>query len=45
MSKKTTQPVSLFDAKLLREASIEGLKKLSPHVLIANPVMFVWPPW
>ena len=32
---------SLFDAKIVRRASIDALAKLSPRVMMRNPVMFV----
>jgi K+-transporting ATPase ATPase B chain len=35
------QSRSLFDREILRQASIESLKKLDPRVQVRNPVMFV----
>jgi K+-transporting ATPase ATPase B chain len=35
------QAVSLFDRKILKEASWESVRKLSPAKVIRNPVMFV----
>jgi len=32
---------SLFDAKIVRRASIDALTKLSPRLMMKNPVMFV----
>lgn len=32
---------SLFDAKIVRRASVDAFAKLSPHVMMRNPVMFV----
>lgn len=32
---------SLFDAKIVRRASVDALAKLSPHIMMRNPVMFV----
>ena len=32
---------SLFDREILRQASIDSIKKLNPAVQIRNPVMFV----
>jgi K+-transporting ATPase ATPase B chain len=32
---------SLFDAKIVRRAAVEALLKLSPRVMMRNPVMFV----
>ncbi len=32
---------SLFDAKIVRRASVDALAKLSPRVMMKNPVMFV----
>ncbi len=36
-----TQRRSLFDAKIMRRASVDALAKLSPRVMMKNPVMFV----
>lgn len=35
------QSRSLFDPEILREASVEAVRKLDPRVQIKNPVMFV----
>ena len=40
MSSQTNRR-SLFDAKIVRRASIDALAKLSPRVMMRNPVMFV----
>ena len=32
---------SLFDGKIVRRASVEALTKLSPRIMMRNPVMFV----
>ena len=40
MSTKATRR-SLFDAKIVRRASVEALTKLSPRTMMRNPVMFV----
>ena len=32
---------SLFDAKIVRRASVDALAKLNPRVMMRNPVMFV----
>ena len=32
---------SLFDAKIVRRASIDALTKLNPRLMMKNPVMFV----
>ena len=36
-----TQRSSLFDAKIVRRALVDALAKLSPRVMMKNPVMFV----
>ena len=36
-----TQRRSLFDAKIMRRASVDALAKLSARVMMKNPVMFV----
>ena len=36
-----TQRRSLFDAKIMRRASVDALRKLSPRIMMKNPVMFV----
>ncbi len=41
MTKRTRKNISLFDKKILRQSIIESLKKLSPHIMIKNPVMFI----
>jgi potassium-transporting ATPase ATP-binding subunit len=43
MSKKseTKHQLSLFDAAIMRSAAIAAVKKLAPHHLAANPVIFV----
>ncbi len=43
MSKKSESKhqLSLFDAAIIRSAAIDSIKKLSPHHLAANPVIFV----
>ncbi len=43
MSKKseTKHQLALFDPAMMRAAAIESVKKLSPHHLAANPVIFV----
>jgi K+-transporting ATPase ATPase B chain len=35
------QAVSVFHGPLLRQASIDSVKKLSPRLMVRNPVMFV----
>ena len=40
MSSQTKQR-SLFDPKIMRRASVDALAKLSPRVMMKNPVMFV----
>jgi K+-transporting ATPase ATPase B chain len=37
----TPQAVSVFDGPLLRQALVDSFKKLSPVLMIKNPVMFV----
>ncbi len=43
MSKKSQSKhqISLFDPAIIRSAAIDAIKKLSPHHLAANPVIFV----
>ena len=43
MSRKsqTKHQLSLFDPAIMRAAAIDSVKKLSPHKLAANPVIFV----
>ncbi|MDD5154231.1 MAG: potassium-transporting ATPase subunit KdpB [Desulfovibrionales bacterium] len=40
MTKRTTQPTSVFDPALMRSALVDSLKKLDPRALWRNPVMF-----
>jgi K+-transporting ATPase ATPase B chain len=40
MASKAKQ-LSLFDPAILRSATLESLKKLAPHLVMKNPVMFV----
>src|SRR6266849_3037152 len=40
MASKTKQ-LSLFDPAILRAAVVESFKKLAPHLVAKNPVMFV----
>ncbi|MFN7913938.1 MAG: potassium-transporting ATPase subunit KdpB [Vicinamibacterales bacterium] len=37
----TTRAASLWDAKIVRRASLDAMRKLSPRVMARNPVMFV----
>jgi len=41
MTQHPRKDVSLFDGRILRQAVVESLKKLSPRVMIRNPVMFI----
>ena len=41
MSRPTDPAVALFDAALVRQAALDSLRKLSPALVIKNPVMFV----
>ncbi len=41
MARPTDPAVALFDAALLRQAGIDSLRKLSPTLVLKNPVMFV----
>ncbi|MGP8262124.1 MAG: potassium-transporting ATPase subunit KdpB [Rhodoblastus sp.] len=43
MSKKSQSKhqISLFDTAIMRSAAIDAVKKLAPHHLAANPVIFV----
>ncbi len=40
MSKHTAAPISLFNARIMRPALLDSLKKLDPRQLWRNPVMF-----
>ncbi len=40
MSKHAAAPISLFNARIMRPALIDSLKKLDPRQLWRNPVMF-----
>src|SRR5512144_1868371 len=40
MSKHAAEPISIFDARVMKPALIESLKKLDPRTLWRNPVMF-----
>ncbi len=40
MSKHTAAPISLFNARIMRPALLDSLKKLDPRILWRNPVMF-----
>ena len=37
----STKAASLFDAAILRQASLDSLKKLDPRTQLKNPVMFI----
>jgi len=41
MTQHPRKDISLFDGRILRQAVVESLKKLSPRVMIRNPVMFI----
>jgi K+-transporting ATPase ATPase B chain len=41
MSTKTAKSRSLWDAKIVRQALIDSLRKLNPRTMMKNPVMFV----
>jgi potassium-transporting ATPase ATP-binding subunit len=41
MASKTTKSKSLWDAKIVRQALIDALRKLNPRTMMKNPVMFV----
>ena len=38
---KETKPKSVWDARIVRQASIDALLKLNPRTMMRNPVMFV----
>ncbi len=40
MTTHGTQPISIFDPRIVRPALIDSLKKLDPRILWRNPVMF-----
>ena len=40
MSKHAPEPVSIFDARIMKSALADSLKKLDPRALWRNPVMF-----
>jgi K+-transporting ATPase ATPase B chain len=40
MSKHSPTPISIFDARIIRPALFDSLKKLDPRTLWRNPVMF-----
>jgi K+-transporting ATPase ATPase B chain len=40
MSKHAPEPVSIFDARIMKSALVDSLKKLDPRALWRNPVMF-----
>jgi len=40
VSKHAPQPISIFDARIVRPALVDSIKKLDPRVLWRNPVMF-----
>jgi potassium-transporting ATPase ATP-binding subunit len=40
MSKHAPQPISVFDARIMRPALLDSFKKLDPRTLWRNPVMF-----
>ncbi|EKD59202.1 MAG: potassium-transporting ATPase subunit B, partial [uncultured bacterium] len=39
MSKHAPEPISMFDARILKPALLESIKKLDPRGLWRNPVM------
>jgi potassium-transporting ATPase ATP-binding subunit len=41
MLAKETKPKSVWDGKIVRQASIDALVKLTPRTMMRNPVMFV----
>src|SRR5712671_364035 len=41
MSSKQNKSKSLWDGKIIRQALIDALVKLSPRTMMRNPVMFV----
>jgi K+-transporting ATPase ATPase B chain len=41
MSTKTSKSKSLWDAKIVRQALIDSVRKLNPRTMMKNPVMFV----
>lgn len=41
MTKRSRKSISIFDGNILRQAIVESLKKLSPHIMVKNPVMFI----
>ena len=40
MSKHAPEPISIFDARIMRPALLDSFRKLDPRVLWKNPVMF-----
>jgi len=40
MSKHAPQPISIFDARIMRPALLDSFRKLDPRILWRNPVMF-----
>src|SRR5512146_308083 len=40
MTTHGTQPISIFDPRIMKRALVESLKKLDPRTLWRNPVMF-----
>ncbi len=41
MTQRPRKDISLFDGRIFRRAVVESLKKLSPHIMVRNPVMFI----
>src|SRR6266481_10127456 len=41
MASKTGKSKSLWDAKIVRQALIDSVRKLNPRTMMKNPVMFV----
>jgi K+-transporting ATPase ATPase B chain len=41
VSQHPRRDISLFDGRILRQAIVESLRKLSPRRMIRNPVMFI----
>ncbi|WP_224240426.1 potassium-transporting ATPase subunit KdpB [Hyalangium gracile] len=41
MASSSSKPTSLFEPTLLRQAAVDGLRKLHPRDVARNPVMFV----